>query len=673
MDPERSSLLVTKLLADIVPGDLAVIRLLDVSADQDVLPSRRTGKTMPCSEDPAKTCNQVVATSDWEAAARSQKLGALVRLARGDAEYKRQLERHLEQRANNSLFHLALRAGQGIFDEHQRTGRHSREVPRTVIWLSDGTSDSPDAVRQVLRELVADGTDVVPVVFGAGTTELARSAGLTAHQASNPAGIMKAFAGAFRRIVQAPYEIDNLVSSQPSFELKPNVEEAWIVTYGDDSLGDVRMEGPQGSAVADFAADRWAGAGAYKVAYLKRPAAGRWTLHVTGGGPGVAYAVVQRSELTPVLLEPQRAASGTPVLLVAGVQAGAHGGLITDPEALRGLTVTAELEGKTVSLVDDGTQGDAVPRDGRFTARVTFHGMGKVPVRIHIRSPLVNRVASATVEVYGMFRNTGGPVDVDFGALSVNSESCRPLVLHSEHSGGALPFELRALREIPPDHRLELRMAAGALSPNGGALPLDPGDRLQICLRTLARAPSSSALGEPWLELRVAGAAAADQRITLRLRWQVHGLSFWQRWAWLILLILALLVLCFVIGGYVVPQRFQGALAVTYVPEREDLDEQTPQPVKQWRGVGIGFYRNARAYLQPDFRLSGHPQGALASLHAEKGGTSVQPGRGLALFRETLDGEWETLPAQGRRARAGDVYRIGDHGPFFRIATRGRG
>src|SRR5437764_783160 len=33
MDPERTSLLVAKLLADIVPGDLAVVRLLDLSKD----------------------------------------------------------------------------------------------------------------------------------------------------------------------------------------------------------------------------------------------------------------------------------------------------------------------------------------------------------------------------------------------------------------------------------------------------------------------------------------------------------------------------------------------------------------------------------------------------------------------------------------------------------------
>src|SRR6185312_7840570 len=184
MDPERASLLVTKLLTDIVPGDLAVVRLLDLHSDEDVLPSRRTGETMPCSEDPTRTCNRVEEAINWEAAARSKKLGALVRPSRGDTGYKQQLERHLEQRANNSLFHLALRAGQGIFDEHRKAGGQSRDVPRTIIWLSDGTSDAPDAVREVLHELAAEGTVVEPIVFGRGDTALAKSAGLTPLQVS---------------------------------------------------------------------------------------------------------------------------------------------------------------------------------------------------------------------------------------------------------------------------------------------------------------------------------------------------------------------------------------------------------------------------------------------------------------------------------------------------------
>jgi hypothetical protein len=670
MDPTRASLLVTKLLADIVPGDLAVVRLLDLDYDKDVIPSRPTGTLVPCSEDPSRTCHSVDAATDWEGDARSRQLGALARPARGDAAFKQALEGHLEQRSNNSMFHLAFRAAQGIFDRHGNDRSRAAGVPRTVIWLSDGRSDSAPVVRHAIGELTAEGIAVEAIVFGLGDTDLATAAGLTPRRVSTPAEIMKAFAGSFRRIVQAPYEIDNLVSVQPGFDMKPHVDEAWIVVYGDDTLGDVTIDGPQQPVRADYAADRWEGAGAYRVAYIERPAAGRWTVRASGGGPGVAYAVVQRSALAPVLLEPQRALAGTPVRLIGGISGG-KGHLTTDSELLRDATFTAEVEGQSVGLSDSGVKPDVAAGDGRFTATVTFRGSGKVPVRLHVHSPLIDRTVDAVVNVAGSFRYTGPALDVDFGTMGVEAVACRPLVFTAQHQG-EVPFELQQMRRLPSGHMLEVRLPAGKLTPDSAAVPANAGDRFEVCLATTRSAPSSIASGEPWLELRVAGSDRKEHILPIRLRWEVHGLSFWQRWGWLILTILALLLLLVIIGGYVLPQRFQSGLAVVYVPERDELEEQTPQPVRQWRGVGIGFYRNARAFLHPDFRLSGNPQGALASLHAGRSGTHVNPGRGMSLFRETLDSDWESVPAQGRRAHAGDVYRIGDRGPFFRIATRGR-
>ena len=672
MDPERSSLLVTKLLADIVPGDLSVVRLLDLTIDAQALPHRKTDQRTPCIDDPGKTCVFVEPAGDWEADALGKQLGALARPARGDASYKQQLEDHLDQKSHNSMFHLALRAAQGVFAAHATTGGRRPGVPRTVIWLSDGRSESPDSVRAVVGELVKDGTAVEAIVFGRGDLALANSAGLTPLQVSSPAGIMKAFANAFRRIVQAPYKIDNEIAVEPSFLIKPNVDEAWVVVYGDDTLAEAGIDGPSGPVAADYAADRWEGAGAYRVAYMQRPLAGRWTVQASGGGPGVAYAVVQRSALTPVLLEPSRAVSGAKVPLVAALRAGPQGDLIHDPDLLRGLAVTAEFQGRVVPLLDNGMQGDPVAADGRFTAAVTFTGTGKVPVKLRASSDLLDRTVEAEVDVSGVFRYTGGPVELDLGALGVNDEACQRLTLQAEHHG-EVPFELSTLQPLPGGHRLEARVAAKTMTAGGEPVGIRPTEAIEVCLTTSSRAASSVAQGEPWLELRVAGSDTPEQRVTIRLRWQVRGLSFWQRWGWLILTILAILLVLLIIAGFVLPHRFQGALALSYVPERHELDEQTPQPVKQWQGVGIGFYRHARAYLHGDFRISGKPQGALAALHAEKGGALVVPGRGSTLFRETLEGNWESVPPGGRRARAGDVYRIADRGPFFRISTRGRG
>ncbi len=659
MDPRRTSLLVTKLLADIVPGDLAVIRLLDLAADADVLPSHRTGRTGPCSEDPSSRCEVVEPAADWTADARRRKLGALERPVRGDAEYKRRLDAHLQQRINNSPFDLAFRAAQGIFDDHA-----GQPAPRTVIWLSDGRSDNEAQVCQAIAELVAGGAVVEAIVFGRGETRLAREAGIEVEQVGSPAQIMRAFAGAFRRVVRAPYEIDHLVSEASGFEIKPHVDEAWIVVYGDDTLEDAALEGPASRDETRFAADRLAGAGAYRVAYLRRPRPGRWTVRARGGGPGTAYAVVQRSALHPVLLAPREAVAGIPVTLVAGVAAGLGGELLTDPEVLADAALTASFQGNTYELTADRNAGD-----GRYAAEVVVRGSGSVEVALRLLSALVDRTSTGTVAVAGMFRSIGDTPQVDLGTLKAGNLSCRPLEWVVEREG-EVPLELRGLRELPAGHRLEIRLPAGKLEPGGGALPSVPEDRPEVCLRTGPRASGSTAAGEPWLELRLAGSEDLEHAVAIALRWTVESLSFRELWGRWILAACALLLAAFIAGGILWPQRFQRSLAVAFAPDLEELDEQSPQPVVPWKGVGIGFYRHARAFLHPDFRLSGRSQGALAGLHAEKGATRLRAGKGGTLYRETLDGDWDVVVREGRRVRPGDVYRLGEQGPYLRIALQ---
>jgi hypothetical protein len=539
MDPERTSLLVSKLFADLVPTRLAVIRLLDLVEDRDVLPSRETGQMEPCLEDPSQMCEMVEAASDWHEDAREKKLGALERPGRGDGAFKTSLESHLEQRSNNSQFALAFRAAQGVLDDH---GETAEEVPRTVIWLSDGRSDHPPETLKAIRDLREKGVNVEAIVFGRGDTALAHQAGIEVEQVNGPAPLMKAFAGAFRRMIRAPHELDARIADQPSFTMLPEIAEAWVVVYGDPSLGAVTLRSPAGEVVgANFAAEMWRGAGAYRVAYLAAPAAGSWTLGATGGGPDVAYAVVQFSALAPVLVVPERTRIRIATELVAAVTAGGNE-RISDKTLLADARLTAEIEGKTVSFQ---------PRkDGTFTSSFTFEKIGTSTLKLRLESPTVDRRARAKVKVFG---------------------------------------------------------------------------------------------------------------------------SFWETWSWLIYILLGILAALFVIGGFVLPHRFPRAFGLVFVPEREELDQQQPQPLRQWNGVRIGFYRSARAYLHSSFRISGDSRGALALLVAEKGGARASAARGGSLARETLESGWEPIAAEGCRVRSGDVFRCGDRGPYFRVARGGQG
>jgi hypothetical protein len=177
-------------------------------------------------------------------------------------------------------------------------------------------------------------------------------------------------------------------------------------------------------------------------------------------------------------------------------------------------------------------------------------------------------------------------------------------------------------------------------------------------------------LKEPALELRVAGSERADQAVRIVLSWKVDGLSFLQRWWKVLLAALGLLVLAVIIAGYVTPHRFDRYVALVFTPEQDELDEQSPQPISRWPGVGIGFYRDAQAFLSASYRVSGDSKGAVAQLRALRRGVQVLPCTGSPLWREAADRDWEAVPETGLKVRAGDVFRVGEQGPFFRISTR---
>jgi hypothetical protein len=667
MDPERSSLLVTKLLSDLVPGDLAVVRLLDLTDDKSLLPHRATGVQERCDEDPNAICTKVEAASDWAGDARRGKFGLLGRPSRGDAGFKQRLDAHLEQRSHNSLFYLSFRAAQGLFDEHAAAGRSGGK--RAVVWLSDGRDEGVSELSPVVSELRGGGVDIRAVVFGRGDPAIPRRLGLSVDQVSSPAQMMRTFAQVFRAMVGAPYRIDNLVSANPDFDVRPDVEEMWVVVYGDDGLGEVHISGPDGNIAADYAADRQPGAGAYRVAKVQEPTPGVWRVHAEGGGPDLAYAVVQRSALGPVLLAPEAARAEERVRIVAGIRAGTRGGPVSDAQALEGARIVARIEGLELELSDAGTGADEQAGDGRFSAWHRFAKTGRVPVELHLVTPVADRTLAAQVEVSGAFRYDGPPLETDLGRLEAPGRACRQLDPPAEHTG-EIPFLLDALRTIPDGHALLVRAGDSLLTPGGGARSWKAGDALEVCLDADASADSSRGGGEPWLRLRVDGGNAAHQQIELRLGWEVVGLSFWQRWGWLVLTVIAMVVVVLVALGFILPQRFPPTLAVGFVPERDDLDSYPPNQVRGWRGVGIGFYRDARAYLHPDFRLTGRAGGALAVLRAQRMATWVAPQKGLVLSRESYDGSWEPVAETGEAARLGEVYRIGESGPFFRLSVR---
>lgn len=366
--------------------------------------------------------------------------------------------------------------------------------------------------------------------------------------------------------------------------------------------------------------------------------------------------------ITTYLIQPRQATVNHPVIMVAGLR-------IANSNALpRQLEVQAHFSGQDVILHDDGLDGDEVAGDGRYSGRVIFGQAGNIPVTIQVKSGSVRVSAEDQVKVWGSVTGVG-PLDLNLGKLKAGGESCKPLVLGGEQQG-EVPFELRLLQSLPLGYKLSLRTDKLSYDPGSPALSLRPAESKQICLQTGRRAPSSHADGQPWIELMVQTEEGQKDLAAVNLRWEVESLSLWERWGWLVLSVTAVLFVIFIIYGYIRPYRFPRELAVTFVPDYEDLDT-SPQPLSQWRGVGIGFYRDAKAFLHPDFRISGKPKGALGMLKATGQGIWVAP-VGSSLHRQVELSEWEEIQIPGRQARAALVYRFSERGPFFRLSSSAR-
>ncbi len=672
MDPERSSLLVSKLLADILPGNLSVIRLLDRGDDAELLPRIRTGERGACKEDSSEPCWTVEPTTDWGELAREGRYGVLRRVRRGDAAFKQQLDEHLAQTRGDSLFYLSFRAAEGVFAANAAAGEASEN--RTIIWLSDGKDEAEGKLLQVVEDLRDGGVRIDTILFGRGDPTIPERLDLEPVQVDSPLALMGAFAQAFRRIMRAPYRIDHLVAEQPSFDVRANVDTVWVVVYGDPSLDQVTLYDADGRAYpADFAADRWDTAGAYRVARVERPPAGTWRVETDGGGPDAAYAVVQRSSLRPLFIGPERVQANVETRLLAGIAAGNDSTPVADPEVTADATLRITIDDTALQLRDDGTGGDEVAGDGRFTTLYRFTESGPQELTLELQSPLARAKTEATVEVEGVFRYGGADVALRFDLLRVSDEPpprCVAVPLAGLEHRGTVPVELVRDGPLPAGHRLFLHIGGERLDAGAGPGDWPQGAGLEACLEVRRSAPDWRAAGTPVLSLRRAGSTDPAERLRLLPHWQVQGLGFWERWGWLILSLLAVLTTLLVALGYILPVRFQATLAIAFGPERDDVDEYPPQPVRNWRGVGIGFYRNARAFLQRDFRLSGRAHGALAVLFADGPATRVQGRGGFTLFREDSLGDWVQLPQDGELARPGEVYRIGEAGPYFRLSAR---
>lgn len=138
---------------------------------------------------------------------------------------------------------------------------------------------------------------------------------------------------------------------------------------GTGGPGVTKIIDPRGRSYTSETADRlngiWSGSGLYDVLTVEDPASGIWQVTGSGGTP-LAVALTDLR----LVLEVRAAAADSPEVTAYFTEKGTP--LPGGSAALRGLVIYASPKTGTaangwVPLVDDGTGGDAVAADGRFT------------------------------------------------------------------------------------------------------------------------------------------------------------------------------------------------------------------------------------------------------------------------------------------------------------------
>lgn len=267
-------------------------------------------------------------------------------------------------------------------------------------------------------------------------------------------------------------------------------------------------------------------------------------------------------------------------------------------------------------------------------------------------------------------RVTFGPARaVSLGKLEPGSEGTGRLDLQGTRVEGY--GEVRMTTTLPTSGlALEIETEDGwrEIGSQPLRLPLDDGGRRDWPLRLRAgRCAPRVGEGETHhVELAAKGSDGTETRLRVPVEAEVVGSTWLHCWWPVLASSSAGIFLLAVIYGFISPSRFAKRVGVVLSPE-EDMNEGHFHAIRAQRGSRSGFYRDARVYVTPDYRVTGRASGAFVRLRADRQQVRIQPMAGSTVWRLTADDEWEALPSEETRMQFGTVYRDDMKSVFFEL------
>jgi hypothetical protein len=337
-----------------------------------------------------------------------------------------------------------------------------RRRPRLLLVVADsgGLGSCAEPLTRELLALRREGATLAAINLGndAGAFDGNPAFDLTV-PARNPEELTAAVARVYQRFLGGRSVSTGSASGRLEVEIAPYVREAFVVLAADGPLAPPsQAPGNPGAVSVDL--DFRGGGGAlgldgrrreYRIVRLAQPASGRWRFDASGLGAPAGWMLIQDSSLGLRLRSPALVAAGVATTLEAQLVDETTGAVIAD--APPGLTVNAEVEGRTLTLRDDGSEGDAGAGDGVFSAGIELHELGRHEVSLHLASDLLDRHRSVELDVIeGAWRLTvrspgagraGAPLELAVEAVPIGSAARLVPPTEVEAIVGGVTLDLR--------------------------------------------------------------------------------------------------------------------------------------------------------------------------------------------------------------------------------------
>jgi hypothetical protein len=318
------------------------------------------------------------------------------------AAFKRQLD-GLVRYGGGTYFAAPIRTAMSVLPK-------DRGKQRLLLIIADagGLGECSPELTRDLVELKQSGATIAAINLGgtAGAFDQNPAFDFTT-AALDSQSLIEAVAKVYQRFLGARQVQTGRVQGAVTVEIAPYVQEAFLVVAADGPIRELSSApGNPGAAEIDLN-HRGGGETAgldrrtrgYRIARLRRPAAGRWTFELPGLQDTAGWMLLQDSSLGLRLLSPADLPRGIEAPLEVELYDQATGQRVTDTARLPGLRVTLDVEGRPVTFRDDGAGGDRKAGDGILTGMARFDKPGEQTLLVHLESDLLDRTVAIPARV----------------------------------------------------------------------------------------------------------------------------------------------------------------------------------------------------------------------------------------------------------------------------------